>query len=151
MKYLGIDFGEKNIGLSVSDSSGKMAFPFKILENNKNLEKNFLEILENEKINFLVFGESLNFKGQKNEIQKKAEIFAGKISKLKKIETFWQNEVFSSSEARLQNKFSPKTKNRKADFAFGKIRKENSKKIDHSAASLILKTFLDKKIFNSEK
>ena len=36
MKYLGIDFGEARIGLALSDSGGRMAFPKKILLNRGN-------------------------------------------------------------------------------------------------------------------
>ena len=33
MKYLGIDYGSKNVGIAVSDEEGKMAFPKKVLDN----------------------------------------------------------------------------------------------------------------------
>ena len=37
MKYLGIDFGSKRIGLAVSDDGGKLAFPHSVVPNGANL------------------------------------------------------------------------------------------------------------------
>jgi putative Holliday junction resolvase len=75
MKYLGVDFGEKKVGLAKSDSLGQMAFPLKILKNDENFEKNFLKILEEEKVEKIIFGKSLNYQMEENKINKKLEIF----------------------------------------------------------------------------
>jgi RNase H-fold protein (predicted Holliday junction resolvase) len=37
VRYLGIDFGEKRVGIAVSDEDGKIAFPVSVLPNNENL------------------------------------------------------------------------------------------------------------------
>ena len=103
MKYLGVDFGEKNIGLSKSDSFGKISFAFKILNNDKNLKKNFLKILETEKIKKIIFGKSLNFQMKKNKINQKMELFLQEIKpilKKKKISWDFENEFFTSMEAK---------------------------------------------------
>ena len=34
MRHLGIDYGSKRVGLAMSDESGMMAFPYKIVPNN---------------------------------------------------------------------------------------------------------------------
>jgi len=81
MKYLGVDFGEKNIGLAKSDSSGQMAFPLNILKNDENFEKSFFEILEEENIEKIIFGKSLNYQMEENKIHKKLEKFLGKIER----------------------------------------------------------------------
>jgi putative Holliday junction resolvase len=36
MKFLGIDYGTKRIGLALSDESNTFALPLKVLENSKN-------------------------------------------------------------------------------------------------------------------
>jgi RNase H-fold protein (predicted Holliday junction resolvase) len=41
MKYMGIDYGTKRIGIAVSDDGDTIAFPYKILENSKTLSKNY--------------------------------------------------------------------------------------------------------------
>ena len=35
MKYLGIDFGSKRVGIAVSDENGQMAFPHSVILNDK--------------------------------------------------------------------------------------------------------------------
>ena len=37
MKYLGIDYGTKKIGIAVSDREGRIAFPKKIIPNSKDI------------------------------------------------------------------------------------------------------------------
>ena len=79
MKYLGVDFGEKKIGLARSDSQGQMAFPLKIIKNDEKLVETFFEILEEEKIEKIIFGKSLNYQMKENLIHRKLERFLDKI------------------------------------------------------------------------
>ena len=44
MKYLGIDFGSKRVGLALSDENLQFAFPFKVLENSENLLEDIKKI-----------------------------------------------------------------------------------------------------------
>lgn len=145
MKYLGVDYGEKKIGLAKSDSLGQMAFPLAILKNDENFEKKFFEILEDEKIEKIIFGKSLNYNMEENLIHKKLEKFLVKISsqlKEKKIDWDFENEVMTSMEAR-RGQVKNERRVRKNERIEKKI---NSKKeIDDSAAALILKSYLDKK------
>ncbi|MBU0648626.1 Holliday junction resolvase RuvX [Patescibacteria group bacterium] len=58
MKYLGIDYGEKRIGLAFGDDQVKIATPFMVLEN-KGLDKvlpELVEIFEQEGIEQIVVG-----------------------------------------------------------------------------------------------
>jgi putative Holliday junction resolvase len=57
MKYLGIDFGTKRIGLAISDENATFAFPKETLKNDANLLSNLKNILINENIGFIVIGE----------------------------------------------------------------------------------------------
>ena len=75
MKYLGIDFGSKRIGLAVSDGEGKMAFPHSVILNDKNLLVEMKKIIEKEKVESIVIGESKNFRNMPNEIMKEIQKF----------------------------------------------------------------------------
>jgi len=55
IKYLGIDWGEKRIGLSIGESETKLAVPFKTVGGIKEL----LEVIQAEEISELVIGEPL--------------------------------------------------------------------------------------------
>jgi len=70
MKYLGIDYGKKNVGVAVSDDGGNLAFAKTVLDNNEALLKNVLKICEEDKIEAIVMGESKNLNGEENLIQK---------------------------------------------------------------------------------
>lgn len=52
-KYLGIDWGEKRIGLALGNSENKIATPFKIVGNISEI----LSIIKEEEINEIVIGE----------------------------------------------------------------------------------------------
>ena len=142
MKYLGVDFGEKKVGLAKSDSLGQIAFPFKILKNDENFEKNFLEILEEEKIEKIIFGKSLNYQMEENKIHKKLKKFLEKIIPVfeqKKISWDFENEVLTSMEARRGQQKNERRvqKHERVD------RKIKKREIDDSAAALILKSYLN--------
>ena len=147
MKHLGIDFGEKKIGLAISDSAGTIAMPFKIIDNNgldKVIEK-INNIIEKEKISVIVIGKSLDFKGKENNInvlinnfvdnfKKKYPLFENKI--------YFENEIFTSISA----KWGIEKPIRRMDVKNKKGNRKNKKeeKIDHKAAMMILKSFLER-------
>jgi len=124
MKYIGIDYGEKNVGIAVSDDGGNLAFAKIVLKNDKHLLKNILKICDEEKIEIVVLGESLDFSGQPNLIMKDILIFKNKLEKMSGLQIYLEPEFLTSAEAeRIQGK---------------------NDKIDASAAALILKSYLEK-------
>jgi len=129
MKYLGLDYGSKRIGLAVSDEEARLAFPFKILknENNENKEKLLKEIqdiLKEKNIKKIVIGESLNGAGDLNDISKEIKVFASDLEKqILDLAIFFEKEWYSTVEAR---------------------RLDNRKMIDDSAAAIILQRYLDR-------
>ena len=50
MRFLGIDYGTKRIGLAISDDNGQIAFPKEIVLNDSNTFKKIGEIIKKEKI-----------------------------------------------------------------------------------------------------
>lgn len=141
MKYLGIDYGSKNVGIAVSDEEGSLAFPKTVLDNDKNLLENIKKIIDKEKIGVIVIGESINFAGEQNTIMKQIITFKEKLEKNIGLPVYFQKEMFTSAEAeQIQGK------------SLRNIRKEerkeksvNLKKNDASAAALILRSYLDNK------
>lgn len=145
MKYLGVDYGENNIGLAKSDSKGQMAFPLVILNNDKSAVDNFLKILDEEDIGKIIFGKSLNYQMEENLIHSKLGKFIQKIEKKREINYEFENEVLTSMEAR-RGQTKNERRFQKKDRQNKKIKAK--KNIDDSAAALILKSFLDKKYKN---
>ena len=99
MKYLGIDYGLKNVGIAISDEEGRMAFPKAVLDNDKKLIENILEIIKSEKIEGVVVGESVNFAGQPNTVMKKIVPFKETLEKETDLPIYFQKELFTSREA----------------------------------------------------
>lgn len=128
MKCLGIDYGEKRIGVAVSDESGKLAFAFDVIENKSNKILEFLKnLIAERKIGVIVVGLPLGFSMQETESTKKVREFGEFLKKELNIEVIFQNEVLSTKE----------------------VEKSNSARwdmIDASSAALILQSFLDRKL-----
>jgi len=129
MKYIGIDYGERRIGVAVSDDGGTLAFP-KYVEVASGPERfwvvarNLKKIIENEKISAIVVGLPLGFSMQETESTKKAHEFGDFLKKELKIEIIFQNEVLSTMEVEKS----------------GAAREDM---VDASSAALILQSFLD--------
>jgi putative holliday junction resolvase len=125
MKYLGIDFGSKRIGLAISDEEGKMAFPYSVILNNEKLTEEIEKIIKKEKIEAVVIGESKNFAGELNEIMAEIEDFKKELEEKTKLKVFLEPEFMTSIQAeRIQGK---------------------NKMHDASAAAIILQSYLDRK------
>ena len=124
MRYLGIDYGTKRVGVAISDEAGEFALPFLVLPNDKKLLTAMTAICREKNIGTIVIGESKNFAGEDNPLQEKINQFKKELKQETGLPVELEPEFFTSAEAaRLQGK---------------------NAKLDASAAALILKSFLDK-------
>lgn len=124
MKYLGIDFGEKRVGIAVSDEDGKIAFPGVVLANDQNLLKNIVDLCMKNAVKAVVMGESRDFQGQINPIMWKIEGFKKQLETIG-FKVIYEPEFMTSVQA-------------------SQVTGEN-KMLDASAAAIILQSYLDKK------
>ncbi len=131
MKYLGIDYGEKNVGLALSDAEGKIAFPKTILKNGPDLAAAVAVFSAENKAEAIVIGESKNYQGEDNKINPKILAFKREIGAATKLPIFLEPEFMTSMQV---------------EKTFGK-----TDMIDASAAAIILQTFLDKEKTRQEK
>jgi putative Holliday junction resolvase len=137
MRYLGIDYGAKNIGLAISDEDGRIAFPLKNIKNNLETIDNIHNICGENNIEGIILGESLDKDGNKNKIMGSIEAFKKNIESDLDIPVYFEKEFMTSL-------FSSQDLN-KDIFIAKKIKKEKTEKDDSKAASLILQRFLDRK------
>ena len=143
MKYLGIDFGSKRVGLAISDENGQMAFPYSVVSNDKNLFTEIEKIIKNEKVDEVVIGESKDFKGKSNKIMTAIKKFKGEFEVKTKLKVWLDPEFMTSVQADrsiISRRSDTKSHQRS-------IERQGSKKemLDASAATIILQSFLDKK------
>lgn len=138
MKYLGIDYGTKKIGLAVSDKEGKMAFPYTLLKNEKDPITVIAEIIEKEGIDHIVIGYSIDNTGKENSVMKFVHECKKGLEEKTGKEVSFQKEFMTSVFARQD--FDGKAKNNARQ-----IKQKKAGDDDMAAAVLILQRFLEKK------
>jgi putative Holliday junction resolvase len=137
MRYLGIDYGSKRVGLALSDEEGLMAFPYKIIKNDLELVDNIHNICGIEEISAIVLGESHDLSGKPNKIMGIIEEFKRNLEEELDLPIYFEKEFMTSIFARGND-------GKRTNDAM-KIKKGKDKKIDDSAAALILQRYLDRK------
>lgn len=125
MRYLGIDYGTKRIGIAISDEGGALAFPYTILENSKGSVGEIKTICAHESAETIVIGESLDYKGQPNIVKKEVDKFIVELKKVVGAPIIEEREFLSTQQARYYQ--------------------TKRKHVDDSAATIILQSYLDRK------
>ena len=116
MKYLGLDHGDKRIGIAVSDETMTFAFPRVVLHNTKTIFKEIKKICGDENIAKIVVGMPISFSGGKSAQAENTEKFGKELEAFLGVPVEYENEIFTT-----------------------KIGRD-----DASAAALILQSYLDK-------
>lgn len=96
MKHLGIDHGNKRIGIAVSDKDGVFAFPRIVLRNTDNVFNEIKKICADEKIEKIVLGLPISFSGQHSGQAEKVKKFADVLRQFVDIPLIYENEIFTS-------------------------------------------------------
>jgi putative Holliday junction resolvase len=138
MKYLGIDFGEKRIGLAISDETGKISFPYNVIPNDKKLLESIKKIIEEEEIGEIVMGESKDFKGEPNKIMPKIEEFKKELEDETGLKVMLEPEFMTSAQAEHIQRRRPGSASRPWR------REPKTSMHDASAAAIILQSYLDR-------
>lgn len=99
MKYLGIDYGARNIGIAVSDAGGTLAFPHTIIPNDKKALAVILALIQKEQVGRIVMGDTRANNGVGNSITPEAERFADALFRESSIPVEFASESWSSYEA----------------------------------------------------
>jgi putative holliday junction resolvase len=141
MRFLGIDYGTKRIGLATSDEEGILAFPREIVINNTDTLGKIGQIIKTENISEIVVGESVDFSGKLNMLSARIELFIEELQKKFKLPVRKQKEFLTSVEAR---KVGSSKKSLSQSQVHSKIKQIKSGRVDASAAALILQRYLDK-------
>lgn len=110
MKYLGIDYGSKRVGTAVSNAEGTIAFPRPTFPNDKNLFAELLKIIQDEKIESIVIGDTRSHGGAENPVTAQAEAFMEDLARETGKPVSRAFEVFSSIEASRYAPYSPGTR-----------------------------------------
>ena len=142
-KLLGIDYGTKKIGIALSDETGVFAFPHSVIKNTNFSVAQIKKVCEENNVNKIILGESLNYKGEPNPIMKEIEVFKKNLEKEIGLLVVYQTEILTTQEALripVKGEARGKISNTKK---IKMILKEKYKKADSAAAAIILQSWID--------
>ena len=136
MKALGLDLGDKSLGIAISDTQRMFArgvanVRFEADDETTPLAKT-LEMLDNEPVSVIVLGYPKNMNGTIGAQAKKSEVFKSKIQTSRDIEVVLMDERLTSKMAN------------QAMIHGKKQRKKRKASIDQTSAVVLLQNYLDK-------
>ncbi|MCP4661048.1 MAG: Holliday junction resolvase RuvX [bacterium] len=101
MRALGIDFGEKRIGLAVSDPEGRWAMPLATIERetDRRAAYRIAEIARREGVGLLVVGEPLGLDGRPGPASARVRRFGERLARAAGLPLRWVNEALTTVEA----------------------------------------------------
>ena len=134
MRALGVDLGEKRIGIAVSDSNGKVATPLQVIIRSKSIKqdhKKICDLVDEWEADIVVVGMPYSLNGSKGLAAKTVEKEVKELSSALEVAVATQDErlttVTAAKELAIQ----------------GLDSKKQRKVIDQVAASVILQSWLD--------
>lgn len=135
MRALGIDFGEKRIGLAISDPEGLMALPLLTFErrDDPRAARKIAAIARDEAVGLLVLGQPRGLDGALGEAAQRVARFGRRLTEATGLELVWVNESLTSREAAARL--------REAGFD----PRKHPEKLDALAAQILLQEALDRR------
>ncbi len=132
-RWLGIDYGERRIGLALTDELLMMAKPFKVLDTKEDDPiESIVKIVSQHNVCLIVIGNPIHLSGDESEISIKVREFKEKLEQgLDDVEIVLYDERFTSKMAERM------LAQRGVDL------RKNKKEIDLYAATFLLQEYLD--------
>ncbi len=135
MKYIGLDYGSKTVGIALADEAGQI--PRGVLtvrrKNEKRLRQTCAkieEIIVAEDVGAIVLGLPLNMDGTEGERAEKARLFGDMLRRRTGLPVYYTDERLTTVEAHSI-----------MDETGIKDEKERTERVDNIAAALILEDF----------
>jgi putative holliday junction resolvase len=135
-RFLGLDVGDRRIGVAVSDELGLTAQPVLTLERKRNRRedlRSLARLCRRFGVAGIVVGNPLHLSGQAGERAAKTRTFADALGELTGLPIHSQDERLTTQEAH------------EVLYLAGRKRQEHRKVVDQVAAVTILQAFLDKR------
>ncbi len=133
MRVLAIDYGAKRMGLAISDREGKFAFVAGTLERHgaKQDIAALVKRITDEKIELIVFGLPLHMNGKEGPEAAAVRSFGAKLQEACQLPVDFFDERMTTLEAK------------RALQAAGVSSKKQKVRIDETAASILLRAYLE--------
>lgn len=138
-KLLALDFGEKRIGIAVSDENKKYSFARDHMQNDKDFLSAILKLIREENISRIIIGYPLNFKSEKTIQTEKTVAFRNILEDYLLKNSFTADIVFY--DERLTSKIAES-----GILNSGMKKKKRQEKgiVDSMSAQIILQDYIDK-------
>jgi len=133
-RILGIDYGSRRIGFSLSDPLGIIATPYETLRNDETIWKYIRAIVERESVGAFVIGMPVTLRGDKGKKAQEVDAFAERLRSEIGLDVFPWDERYSTSIAR-QTLLDMNTRK--------KSRNAKNGTLDSMAAAITLQSYLD--------
>ena len=135
MRILGIDFGERRIGVAISDASGTLSTPLTTLSRRDDAAavRELIEIARSEGIEGFVVGEPRRLDGSRGEAAERAAGFARKLAATAGLPCELIDEALTSVEAEQRLRSA------------GVDPRRHPERVDALAAQIILQEALDRR------
>lgn len=130
MRALGIDYGEKRVGIALSDPMQILASPFEIIKHDDNDEivvTRIIEIIKTKSVTKIILGLPLNMNGSVGFQAERVYEFAERLKQQTNIAIIFEDERESSKKVKEAMKAI----------------KSKDERIDDRAAAIILQNYLD--------
>jgi len=133
--FIGVDLGRERVGIALSDPTGSIAQPYKVIQNcpPEEMAKKIRELLEGKHVEGLVVGLPLDVNGGTGSAAKEVKAQAGSLAEIMGLPLYLEDERYTTLQAEEVLK------------EFGLNWKQRKGKKDMVAAALILQGFLDRK------
>jgi putative Holliday junction resolvase len=133
-RILGIDFGERRVGLAISDPEGRLALPLTTLvrKSDHHVIQQIVDIALQEGVEYLVVGEPLNLDGSRGPASARASSFARKLAEESDLPVEMTDETLTSVEAEERLRQA------------GIDPRRHPEKVDSTAAQILLQQYLNK-------
>lgn len=134
-RILGIDYGEKRVGIAISDALGIAAHPWGMLARDEKLFTSLSELVVSEHITTVVIGMPLTLKGEKGPKAQEVEGFIRELREMSEdLEIIEWDERFTTSMAQKTLRLLEQKRSKRSN---------KSGRVDAMAAALLLQSFLD--------
>jgi putative Holliday junction resolvase len=134
---LAIDYGDKRVGIAISDSKGIVSTPLEVLSTGKkrthlDIINDIAEIIKEQRVKSILLGLPQSFVESHEEAQHKIIEFSTELESVTELNVYFYDESFSTASA--QNML----------LSVGQNTKSTKYKIDKVSAAYFLQEFLDK-------
>lgn len=136
-RYLALDVGSKRIGVAVSDELGLTAQPVLTLERHRNPREDLRSLARLARrfgVAGIVVGNPLHLSGELSPRAAKTQSFAAELGELTALPIHLWDERLTTQEAH------------QILYEAGHARQQHRRVVDQVAATLILQSFLDRKV-----